>query len=312
MNDCPSNATESMLNSLVQQAGALYTLPRVAMQVLELTNHPNVDARQLKQCIENDPSLTVKILKVVNSSLLGLSREVSDLNQALALLGIKPLKRLVLGFSLPEKLFTDLSADLLEYYWQRTVTKAVAAREIAQTWQQRSGDEFFIAGLLQDLGVLVLLQQLGQPYVAFLRKSQELSAPLLELERRTLGFDHAELSSRLLAHWCLPDELVAGVRVRATGGESPAAPVASPPGNSRRLSSDSIVQVLALAELVTEFLADNRADLWSVIVAQARETCQVTAVEVKTMLEQLDEKIFLLAEVLSLRVPGVNSYQQIV
>ena len=70
------------------------------MKVLELTDDPRLDTRTLKECIENDPALTGKLLRVVNSSLFGLSREVSDLNQALALLGTKPLKLLVLGFSL--------------------------------------------------------------------------------------------------------------------------------------------------------------------------------------------------------------------
>src|SRR5438046_1153390 len=107
------------LERLVHRARNLYSLPRVAMQVLEMTSDPAVDARRLKQCIENDPALTAKIMRVVNSSLFGLSRQVSDLNQALALLGTKPLKLLVLGFSLPEELFANLAADFLGRYWQR-------------------------------------------------------------------------------------------------------------------------------------------------------------------------------------------------
>ena len=90
------------IDQIVDRAGALFTLPAVAVEVLRLTQSPRVDVLALKACIERDPALTVKILRVVNSSLFGLPREVSDLNQALALLGIKPLKLLALGFSLPE------------------------------------------------------------------------------------------------------------------------------------------------------------------------------------------------------------------
>src|SRR5687767_12344218 len=86
---------ESRLQRFVHRAGELYTLPRVAVEVLELTSEKVVDARKLKQCIEYDPALTAKLLRVVNSSLFGLSREVADLNQALAMLGTKPLKLLV-------------------------------------------------------------------------------------------------------------------------------------------------------------------------------------------------------------------------
>ena len=95
----------SSLESLVVRGERLFSLPAVAMKVLELTANPEVDTHALKECIENDPALTGKILRVVNSSLFGLSREVCDLQQALALLGTKPLKLLVLGFSLPGQLF---------------------------------------------------------------------------------------------------------------------------------------------------------------------------------------------------------------
>src|SRR3972149_3698978 len=89
------------LEPFLERARDLYSLPSVAPEVLDLTSQPKVDVRALKACIENDPALTIRILRVVNSSLFGLNRQVSDLNQALALLGIKPLKLLVLGFSLP-------------------------------------------------------------------------------------------------------------------------------------------------------------------------------------------------------------------
>ena len=156
------------LDQAVERAGALYSLPAVAVEVLQLTNHPTVDVRRLKQCISNDPALVSKVLRVVNSSLFALSREVSDLNQALALLGTKPLKLLVLGFSLPDGLFVGVAGEMLRRYWRRTLTKAVAAREISETLWNLPGDEAFLAGLLQDIGMLVLLQQMGEPYARFL------------------------------------------------------------------------------------------------------------------------------------------------
>ena len=159
------------LDHLAARCGQLYSLPGVAMQVLQLTRNPQVDTRALKECIENDPAISSRILRVVNSSLFGLSREVSDLNQALALLGIKPLKLLVLGFSLPSGLFLDVEAKTLLWYWKHTLTKAVAGRELSHRLWRIPGDEAFLAGLFQDLGVLVLFQQLGQPYARFLDRA---------------------------------------------------------------------------------------------------------------------------------------------
>ncbi len=105
------------LNRFVTKAEQLYTLPAVAVQVLQLTSQPQVELQALQECLENDPALTAKILRVVNSSLFSLTRSVSDLSQALAMLGTKPLKLLVLGFSLPEKLFIGMGGDILRRYW---------------------------------------------------------------------------------------------------------------------------------------------------------------------------------------------------
>ena len=108
------------------------------------------------------------MLRVVNSSLFGLNRPVADLNQAIGLLGIKPLKLLVLGFNLPDALFAEVAARELQWYWTNTLTRAVAARLIAEQLWHQPGDEAFIAGLLQDIGILVLLRELGEPYAKFL------------------------------------------------------------------------------------------------------------------------------------------------
>ena len=165
-----SATTENLLEPLVKRARRLYTLPAVAMQVVELTSQPTIDAQALKNCVENDPALTTKILRVVNSSLFGLSRQVTDLNQALALLGTRPLKLLVLGFSLPKELLLGLPAEVLGRYWRKTVIKAVAARELAESLWRYPSDEAFITGLLQDLGMLALIQDLGDPYLRFLER----------------------------------------------------------------------------------------------------------------------------------------------
>jgi len=94
----------AVLDHLAARAAQLYSLPCVAAEVLKLTGSGEVDRPAIKACLENDPALTTRILKVVNSSLFGLTRKVTDLGQALALLGVKPLKMLVLGFSLPDQL----------------------------------------------------------------------------------------------------------------------------------------------------------------------------------------------------------------
>ena len=160
-----------------------------------------------------DPALACKLLRVVNSSLYGLHRPVADLNQAIGLLGIKPLKLLVLGFNLPDSLFAEVAARELEWYWTNTLTRAVAARMLGEQLWHDAGDEAFIAGLLQDIGILVLLRELGEPYARFLTGVIDEKCHLAVLEQDTLGFDHLQLTAALLAKWQLPQRLVNAIEV---------------------------------------------------------------------------------------------------
>lgn len=287
------------LERLVSKAGQLYSLPAAAMEVLELTNNPTVDVAALKQCIENDPALTTKVLRVVNSSLFGLGREVSDLGQALSLLGTKPLKLLVLGFSLPEKLFHGVAAEILERYWRNTLTKAVAAREIAAILRVHSGDEAFIAGLLQDLGILLLIQEVGEPYLQFLQKVHDRGSDLAMLESGLLGFDHTELTSRLLRHWGLPDGLIEAVRWtdRRPGSLAPSCP--------------TLGEIVHWAGLVARLVTEGRADALGELLVTVDASPRLSRRQLEPLIEELEEKVAQLADVLSLRLPEGRGYQDV-
>jgi len=288
------------LDRLAARAGQLYSLPAVAMKVLELTNNPEVDTRALKECIENDPALTGKILRVVNSSLFGLSRQVSDLNQALALLGTKPLKLLVLGFSLPGGLFSGVTGEVLGRYWRHTLTKAVAGREISETLWQTPGDDAFIAGLLQDLGMLLLIQELGEPYVKFLDKVWAGRRELAALEAELLGFDHTALSARLLVQWGLPQGLVDAVAWKSNGRWSDA-----------RRSEQVLPQVLHLAELLTRLLADQQQAVLGELLEVGREYRQLSDAQLESLVGNLGEKVSQLADVLNLQLPAGVDYRDV-
>jgi HD-like signal output (HDOD) protein/GGDEF domain-containing protein len=297
----PMNAPASVVEQFVQRARGLYSLPAVAMRVLELTNSPKVDVRALKECIENDPALTTRILRVVNSSLFGLTREVTDLNQALALLGIKPLKMLVLGFSLPKKLFAALEADVLSRYWRHTLTKAVVARELSERYWHQPGEEAFIAGLLQELGQLVLIQDLGEPYVRFAHRVASVGGDLLALELETLGFDHALLSARLLHHWGLPDSLVHAIGIPHCTRTILALPVVE----------RSLPQLLHVAELIARLLTSERPPAIDDLLTTCEAYRRLTVQDLPALLDDLDDKVQQLADVLQLQLADGSDYRSV-
>ncbi len=276
------------LTAYVQRARALYTLPAVALQVLELTDSPRVDARALKHCIENDPALVARLLRVVNSSLFGLSRQVSDLNQALALLGVAPLKLLVLGFCMPQGLFIGLRAEMLSAWWRRTLVKAAAARAVHEAAGDRHGDEAFLAGLLQDLGQLALAQDLGDSYLAFVERARREAGDLAVRELETLGFDHAMFSARLLDQWRLPQELV-----RAVAQRQEIEHLATLPDPACRLP-----QTLHLAELTARLLADEQPTALGELQAAAWRYKNLAPQQMENLLRSLRETTTALAEAL--------------
>ncbi len=294
-------STIGVLDQLVQRARGMYSLPAVAMQVMELTNHPTVDAEALKDCIQNDPALTAKILRVANSSLFGLSRKVSDLNQALALLGTKPLKMLVLGFSLPKELFDGLEMEVLHRYWRHTLVKAIAARELEERFWKSSGDDAFIAGLLQDIGMLALVQDLGQSYLTFLNQVFADGGDLLDLEIETLGFDHAAFSARLLDHWGLP-----AVLARAVAAPRNPSELLNLPREHR-----SLAQILYVAELLAEILTQGRAEVLALLLDAMQLFHGVSFESLEALVSKMSEKIGELADVLSVNLPADVDYRQV-
>ncbi|MEI8376516.1 MAG: HDOD domain-containing protein [Planctomycetota bacterium] len=283
------------LDYLATRSGQLYSLPGVAMQVLQLTRNSHVDTRALKECIENDPAISSRILRVVNSSLFGLSREVSDLNQALALLGLKPLKLLVLGFSLPSGLFLDVESKTLLWYWKHTLTKAVAGRELSHRLWQIPGDEAFLAGLFQDLGVLLLFQQLGQPYARFLDRAVSHHLDLGAIEQRAMGFSHTELSARLLRQWKFPDALCDAVAWQPVPGEH----------------RPALAQILHLSELFARLFADGQTSALAELLQTGRHYCHHLDQQLEPLVQEIELKVNELADIFSLALPDGLEYRDV-
>lgn len=290
----------SPLERLAQQAEQLYSLPAVAIEVLRLAGQPQVDPRQIKMCLESDPALASRILKVVNSSLFGLSRQVSDLQQALALLGLKPLKALLLGFSLPPQLLEGIQEEALQRYWRHALLKAVACRLIEQHVAPSDEEAAFVAGLLQDVGILALLQQLGETYATMYMESLERGKFLLRAEAQTLGFDHLSLSARMLANWRLPPTLCQAVAV----------PPLESAVNHAPPSSQLLCQILHLAELITGYIEQpSEQDLANLLQISGRYF-ELGPVRLHSVLTELAPHFESLVKILNVQLPEGPSSQE--
>lgn len=296
-----SPAPNSVLNQIVERVSDLYTLPAVALQVVQLTGEPKIDCRKLKECIENDPALTCKILKFVNSPIYGLRRQIADLQEALAIVGTNSLRLLVLGFSLPSNLLTGIEKTMLGHYWRFALTKGVAARELSRSLLKDQGDEAFIGGMLQNVGMLALIQELGTTYTTFLKRVWDEKDDLQRLEIASMGFDHTILSARLLDSWSLPSHLVKAVGVAT-----------QPSRVSKRDSADArLIKALHMSELTVKLFTSESEHALASLYEACKSYCPERVQKLEPTLESIEGQVNQLAELLDLELSDSTRYAEV-
>ncbi|MDR0311051.1 MAG: GGDEF domain-containing protein [Acidobacteriota bacterium] len=200
------------LLKLLQNCRTLPNVPAVAVQVLDLANNiDDVGTADIAHIVERDPAMVARIMKVANSIHYGIKHEVSTLEQAVALLGLAETINLSLAFYLVRELKSKpgLNFDYRQY-WRRSVMSAAASVEIGMMLQVAPRGELFLAGLLQDIGMLALNEALPG-YGRLSASSLNDHFLLAEIERRELKTDHAVVGAWLLHRWGLPERLVSAV-----------------------------------------------------------------------------------------------------
>ncbi len=196
----------------IRQCPNLPSLPSVAVQVLDLAGKANVDIAEIARVISKDPALSTKILRTVNSSFYGRSQHVGTISHALVILGLQSVKTLVLGFSLVSNLSSTKTKGFQHLqYWRRSIYSATAARTFAAKLNVVQQEEAFLAALLQDIGMLVLSQVLGQQYSDICERGATHLA-VVEAEAAQLGMTHADVGALLTEQWKLPPLLVTPIR----------------------------------------------------------------------------------------------------
>jgi HD-like signal output (HDOD) protein len=196
---------------LIKDIDNLVSLPAVGVRVSQMANDPKVSAVQLGNAISQDPALTARLLRIANSAAYGLSSKVSTVSRAVAVIGTKLIRDLVLATStinafegIPNELVT------MENFWRHSLYCGLAARLLGERRGQKGTETLFIAGLLHDVGQLVMFRKLPQESKKALLESIEGPEELAlhAAERQILGFDHAQVGGELLRHWHFPGVLV--------------------------------------------------------------------------------------------------------
>jgi len=200
---------ESQLKGIIEKTGDLPTLPVIYHKVKELVDNPQTSASDLGRVITQDQVLTTKLLRLVNSSFYGFPQRITTVNRAIAIIGFKALKAMVLATSIL-KVFSLEEDDGFqgEKFWQHSIGCAVGAKIIGKYVKYEEPDELFVAGLIHDIGKVVEYVAFGAELKEILKITEREGIFIREAENRVLGADHAQIGSLFIRKWKLPPELV--------------------------------------------------------------------------------------------------------
>lgn len=183
------------------------TLPEVAVEVLRVASQQEPSLDELTQVIRMDPAIAGRIVKFANSPLFGVRRTAATIESAVVLLGTTMIRTLVLGFTLAEKgPAEDLLRRHFQQIWRETLFQASAAELLGERHSGVDPAVWFLAGLLQDAGRLVMLNVFQDEYVSAVIHG-DTDVPLSDREAQAFGFSHAEVSAALCRSWNLGDEI---------------------------------------------------------------------------------------------------------
>lgn len=185
--------------------------PAIALRVIELAQDPETDISLAAEVISMDMALSARMMRIANSPLYASRRRIENLSQALTMLGLNATLQLALGFSLTRALRDGSGDDLAhQRISRRSILSALAARFLGHAKGNRRSEELMLAGLLQDIGMLALLQLRPDAYYLLLARADN-NQTLLASERAEFGCTHAEVGARAAEQWNLPPYLTAAI-----------------------------------------------------------------------------------------------------
>lgn len=204
-----AKSPEDMVKGVIN----LVSLPEIYLRFNQVMLNPNHDARQVGDVISHDPALTARILKIVNSAYYSHAVKIELVSRAVSVIGEDDLRNLVLATSAVDG-FKRLPNELVDIrlFWSHSVYTGITARLISRHCNILHGERLFVAGLLHDIGKLILYFEEPVLSEQVLMEASENDGMLFRAEQRLFGFSHADVGGALMSAWQMPDTLIEAVK----------------------------------------------------------------------------------------------------
>ncbi len=272
--------TQTLFDRL-NTSGRLPTPPGVVLQLLDLTRREDVSVREIADTIAMDPGLTAKILRFANSPMAGIAREITSIQHAVAMMGVRGVKMTALSFAvLGTAGSTKCKGFDAKQFGLQSLGCGVAARALASTVKDTSPQEAFVGGLLSQIGRSALASGLPEEYATILLAAKQVPRDLPGLEMKVFGQSYATIGGQLLRNWGIPEALCQAIARFRDDDISPDDPV--------------IVRALRVAEIAAGIICpDTKGDPpdTSEFVEAAHKLFGIEAEDCAAMLSEMAAEI---------------------
>lgn len=200
-------------DGLMERMEDLPSLPSTVVAILAVLNNPESSANELSEALRHDQSLTSRVLRLVNSAYYGFPRKIDTLQKAVTILGYNSIQNIILVTKIFEIIRNGSKEHSLnrKRFWRHSLGCAVTAQIIGTKLGLKDGEEIFLAGLLHDIGKVILDAFLYEEYSRVIEMSREKNILLFKAEEQILGATHADLGYWLAEKWSLPLNLTAAI-----------------------------------------------------------------------------------------------------
>jgi len=202
------------VEEILQKVNAIPAFPATVIKLIKMMDDPNVSVSSIKEVIRTDEGLTVKLLRVANSAFYRGRREIKTIEDAVVVLGLRTVKSMIFSVTVSPILSKELSGYDLgkEALWRQSQLSAMTAQTIAKKCRFKEVDLAYTAGLLKDVGKVVLDEYVKNNFDEVMKQVEEKNVAFIEAESEVLGFTHAEVGAKIAERWNLPPEIVEVIR----------------------------------------------------------------------------------------------------
>ncbi len=192
-------------DSLIENTPRISSLPEIFYLINEVINDPNSSFGEVAQIISSDTSLSLRLLKMVNSPFYNFPQKIDTITHAISIVGTEQLRDLALATSMLTK-FQGIAEGKVDMnsFWRHSLGCGITCRVLALQCRQPNAERYFLIGMVHDVGRLILLENLATKAAGLLAEDNETIPPMVDRERELIGFHHGEIGAALVRAWNLP------------------------------------------------------------------------------------------------------------